>query len=275
MGKRGKDFAKDILTKQSAHPDVLITSLDILKTEATVYASSLLSKKIHPYLVCKCLDVLGEVAKKEANVLLLDSTTHPHVLSKCLAILGEDAKTIAIEKLRTWKAENKTLLVRCFQIAADSPEGREAANEMLVQWDKNVPPLLRSASLRASTDIFLRCDRAEEILNTWQRQFRPLVTAALSVYNNQPEQVEKYCRNIVQRFYSEITYQIRKKQKRYDGHILKALSNPYVRIEAETAVKSMMEIEEINPGFLSDLLYEQVNCIIEGDWPLWQPVEES
>jgi len=223
-------------------------------------------------VLCRCLELLGEEAKDQARQLLVDSKDH-QVLCRCLELLKEEAKPFATERIRYWTETEAKLLVRCFQVAGETPEAEKAANEMLTAWDKRVPALLRVAALRAPFDTALRTQRAREVLDDWHRQYRRLVAAALMAFWNNPDAVTRDCRDIISRWHPEIVYR-HKNRKRlqlldYDGHIIKALFHPALRKEASQAAQAMLYKENDSPGFLSPELHRQAENIIRGEWQPW------
>jgi hypothetical protein len=196
-----------------------------------------------------------------------------------LELLKEEAKPFATERIRNWTETEAILLVRCFQIAGETPEAQKAADEMLTAWDKRVPALLRVAALRAPFDTPLRTQRAREILDDWHRQYRRLVAAALMAFWNNPDAVTRDCRDIISRWHPEIVYR-HKNRKRYkngkrlqlldyDGHIIKALFHPALRKEACQVAQVMLSTEKYSPGFLSPELHRQAENIIRGEWQPW------
>lgn len=275
LNQDAKNEAKRLIETSDSH-EVLCTCLNILGNEAKEHAKQLINEKdTHPYVVCACLDLLGDEGSDEANYFLY-SATHPFILSKCISILKSDAIPFAVEQIKNWRKVNKSLLVRCFQVAGNTTEARYAAEDMLKEWDNHLPSILRVVALRVPFDTSLRIKRAEEIISSWQRQYRPLVSAALSAYWNNPNKVELCCRSILHRWHSEILYQKKRRIKRYDGHIIKALSNPLLKTEAKDAAEKMLIIEKSEPCFLSDELSRVVHDIADGIYPQWlTPLEET
>jgi hypothetical protein len=171
------------------------------------------------------------------------------------------------------------VLVRCFQIAGETPEAEKAADEMLTAWDKRVPALLRVAALRAPFDTPLRTQRAREVLDDWHRQYRRLVAAALMAFWNNPNAVTRDCRDIISRWHKELVYRHKNKKRLqlpdYDGHIIKALFHPALRKEASQAAQAMLSMENYSPGFLSPELHRQAENIIRGEWQPWAVPSEG
>jgi len=214
------------------------------------------------------LDILGQEAKAEAKMLIGKRKEH-QIICKCLEILGDEAESYAKDKIQFWKNHDASLLIRCFQIAGHTPQAQKAANEMLLVWDRSVPVNLRVAALRAPFDSPLRMQRANEVLSTWPAQYRPLVSGALTAFHDNPERAVRYCQEILDRWHAEITYQISKKQRRYDGHIIRALSNPFVRDQTIIVAYEMLDIEGKQSGFLTEELHEKVQNILDGEWSPW------
>lgn len=248
--------------------------LKLVGEEAKPHARRLIQESEDQETLCRCLKLLGEEAKPHARRLLQESQDQ-EVLCRCLELLGEEAAPFATESLRSWKQTRPVLLVRCFRIAGTTPEGIEAAGEMLEEWNQSVPPPLRVAALRARVDHPLRAERAGEVLASWHKQYRPLVTAALVARQDQPEDVTDVCREILRRWHPEIDYQIKKGLRRYEGYIWKALTHPDLRRRALAVTQQMLEAETRQPGFVGPLLLEAAQGIQEGEWPPWIAVEEA
>ena len=206
---------------------------------------------------------------------MADRATPPDVLCRCLDLLDEEAKPFAIEQIGAWPEREPALLVRCFQVAGDTPQAQKASEEMLTAWNKRVPALLRVAALRAPFDTQLRIQRAQEVLNDWHRQHRPLVAAALTAFYNDPGAVTEYCGAILRRWHQQIFYRHKHRRPEYDGHIIKALSHPSLRQEAYKTVQDMLAEEARSPGFLSTELRQQAENMIQGKWLPWTASEEK
>jgi hypothetical protein len=207
---------------------------------------------------------------------LLRESKDKEVLCRCIDLLGEEAKPFAVEQIDAWTEREPVLLVRCFQVAGGTPQAQKAADEMLTAWDKRVVPArLRVAALSAPFDTPLRIQRAQEVLNDWPRQYRPLVAAAFTAFWNEPEPVAEYCRAILRRWHKEILYRHKHRHPEYDGHIIKALSHPFLRQEATKAAQKMLIEEARSPGFLSTELREQSKNMIQGKWLPWNVSEEN
>jgi hypothetical protein len=273
LGEEAKDQARQLLDDPTTSSHVLCRCLELLGEEAKERAKLLLDDPTtSSNVLCRCLELLGEEAKDQAKLLLVDSKDK-EVLCRCLELLGEEAKPFATERIRNWTETEAILLVRCFQIAGETPKAQKAADEMLTAWDKRVPTWLRVAALRAPFDTLLRTQRAREVLDDWHRQYRPLVAAALMAFWNNPDAVTRDCRAIISRWHPEIVYR-RTNQKRsilrdYDGHIIKALFHPALRKEASQAAQAMLYKENDSPGFLSPELHRQAENIIRGEWEPW------
>jgi len=269
LGSLSKNDDRRLIKISNSH-EVLCKCLDVLGIEAKDDAKRLIADvTTNPYVICRCLNLLGDEATDDAK-RLLTSLTHPFILCSCLSILGKEATSFAVDQLKNWKKANKPLLIRCFQIAGNTLEAKMAAEEMLNAWDEKLPSILRVASLRAPFDSPLRTQRANEVISCWHRTYRPLVSAALAAHWNSPEDVENCCRDIISRWHSEILYQRKnRKIRRYDGHIIKALSNPLVATQAMEVAEQMRLTETQQPGFLTSELHKQVQNILNGEYLPW------
>jgi hypothetical protein len=274
LGKEAKDEAMRLL-KKNKDKEVLCRCLDLLGEGAKDEAMSLLANPAtHPSVLCRCLDLLGEGAKDEAMSLLKESKDK-EVLCRCLDLLGEEARPFAVEQIGAWTEREPVLLARCFQVAGETPQAQKATDEMLTAWNKRVPALLRAVALRAPFDTQLRVQRAQEVLNDWPRQYRPLVAAAIMAFWNDPGAATEYCKAILSRWHQEIFYRHKRRCLEYDGHIIKALSHPSLRQEACKAVQDMLAEEARSPGFLSTGLRRQAENMIKGKWLPWSAAEEK
>jgi len=128
---------------------------------------------------------------------------------------------------------------------------------------------MKVAILRVPTDSAIREKRASEILSKWRIYYRPLVTAALTVFDNSPAKVSGYCREIIQRWDSDITYAMRQKIPKYTGYIIKAMSHPDLQNDAKLAAFGMLLKEKQEPGFLDEALYQQAQEICDGKTLPW------
>ena len=256
---------------------ILVPFLQYLSTaKANWLAKELLRDQNAPAdVLCSCINLLGEEAKEDAKRLLEDENTTPEVLCSCINLLGEEAKTFAVEQIRSWNEIALELLSSCFRVAGGTPEGQKAAEEIFAVWDKGISNRLRVVALRASFDTPVRIQRAREILESWFRHYRPLVNAALAAFWNDPDAVTKYCKAILNRWHREIVYRRQHGLPEYDGHIIKALSNPRLRKEAHRAAMDMLSAEARSPGFLGAALLEWVENIAEGQWPLWSESDDE
>ena len=99
--------------------------------------------------------------------------------------------------------------------------------------------------------------------------------AALAAYENTPEEVAGYCKAILRRWKAEIDYQIRNRLRRYDIHLIKALSNPEIRPGARRVAEEMLNVETKQPGYLSASLHDWVKKIMDDEWPSWSTVAEE
>ncbi|GEM_PF-2558801 len=273
LGAEAEDDARRLL-KESKDQEVLCVCLDLLGDEAKADARRLLKESKDHQVLCRCLDLLGAEAKADARRLLKESKNH-EVLCRCVGVLGDEAQSFAIERIRNWKQTDNGLLVRCFQVAGAAPEAREPSQEILRASADRVPARVRAAGLRAPFDSDLRAKRANEVLSHWQSQYRPLVSAALTAYWNDPDGATDYCRAILWGWMAEINYQITNRRHRYDGHIIKALTHPALREEATQAAHEMLVLEATQPGFLSMHLEKWAKEIVEGIWPPWTSAEEE
>jgi hypothetical protein len=273
LGEEAKERAKLLLDDPTTSFEVLCRCLELLGEEAKDQAKLLLVDSKDKEVLCRCLELLGEEAKDQARQLLEGPTTSSDVLCRCLELLGEEAKPFATERIRNWTETEAEVLVRCFQIAGETPEAEKAADELLAAWDKRVPPLLRVAAIRAPFDTPLRTQRAREVLDDWHRQYRRLVAAALMAFWNNPDAVTRDCRVIISRWHLEIVYRHKNKKRlqfhNYDGHIIKALFHPALRKEASQAAQAMLYKAKYSPGFLSPELHRQAENIIRGEWQPW------
>jgi len=274
LGDEAKDDAKRLLEK-SEDPQVLCTCLKLLGDEAKDDAKRLLKESEDPDVLCTCIKLLDDEAKDDAKRLLTESND-PKVHCACLDLLGDAAKSFAVERIPCWTETDPALLVRCFQVAGATPEGGKAAAEMLAAWNKRVPPILRAVALRAPFDTPLRIQRAYEVLHNWRGEYRPLVGAALTAFED-PNAVTEYCIEILSRWHQEIFYRHKNHKMAYDGHIIKALSHPALKDDAYYIAHEMLNVEarSRSPGFLSPELRRQAENIIRGEGPIWRSSEEE
>jgi len=276
LGKEATEQARRLLADPATHPHVVCRCLDVLEDEeAKEEAERLLAKSKDKEVLCRSLDLLGKEATEQARRLLADPATHPHVVCRCVGLLGEATKPFAVQCIRSWTETDAALVARCFQVAGATLEGRKAAEEMLEAWDESVPPQLRVVALRARLDTPVRTQRAHEVLDVWRRQFRPLVTAALTAFWNDPDSAIGYCRAVLARWRQEIVYRHKRRLPEYAGYIVKALSHPGLRQDARKAVQEMLLAEAESPGFLSGELRRQAENIMSGEWPPWSAPEEE
>ena len=216
-------------------------------------------------------------AKLRAREWIKDSQAY-QVLCRCLDLLGEEAKQEAQEKIASWAKTDSYVLSRCFAIAGETPEAQKAADEILLCWqaEKKLDSAHKIVALRAPFDTELRKKMALQVLDNWHKEYRPVLTSALTAFWNDPDAVTDYCRQILKRWYKEIEYQHHKRNiQRHDGHIIKALAHPSLRRQAGVAATQMLQAEANSPGFLTPLLHQQVLEIAQGQFPSWTGKEEE
>jgi hypothetical protein len=225
------------------------------------------------------LDLLGQEAKEEARVLLSTAGQNPDVLCRCLELLGQEAKQEAQEKIASWAKTDSSVLCRCFAIAGETPEAQKAADEILLRWQagKKLDFGYKMVALRGPFDTELRKKMAIQVLRNWHKEYRPVLTSALTAFWNDPDAVTDYCHQILRRWYKDIEYQHRKRniKKRHDGHIIKALAHPSLRRQAQAAAERMLQRETNCPGFLTPLLHQRALEIAQGQFPSWTGKEEE
>ncbi|NER98296.1 MAG: hypothetical protein F6J86_31470 [Symploca sp. SIO1B1] len=281
LGQEAKEQAFVLLSAPEQKPTVLCKCLNLLGQEAKEQALVLLSApEQKPTVLCKCLNLLGQEAKEQALVLLSAPGQNPHVLYSCLELLGQEAKIEAQEKIASWAETNPVLLSQCFAIAGETPEAQKAAEEILLRWQagENLNPAHKIFALQAPFNTELRQQMALQVLNNWYKQYRPLVTSALTAFWNNPNAVTDCCRQILKRWYQEIEYYHRNKRKfnkRQDAHIIKALAHPSLRKLAQETATQVLQTEANSPGFLTPLLHQQALEITQGKFPSWTGTEEA
>jgi hypothetical protein len=272
LGEEAKPEARRLL-QESQDKDVLCRCLELLREEAKPKAHHLLKKSQDHEVLCRCLDILGEEAKEESRQLLQKSQNE-QVLGRCLKLLGEEGRSFAQQKIACWTETSSMLLIQCFTVAGDTPEAQEAANQILSRWKagEKFDSRYKIVALRAPFDTDLRKERALAVLRNWYREYRPVVTAALTAFWNESNTVTYYCRKILKQWQKEIEYQHKNKHKhrnRNDGHIIKALSHPELKEEARKAAVQMLRVEDLSPGFLTELLLQRAVEITQGQFPSW------
>ncbi|NEQ68545.1 MAG: ATP-binding protein [Symploca sp. SIO2D2] len=122
-----KSLAKKWIQKANQHPHVLCRCLELLGPEAKKQALVLLfipgqDKEV----LCSCLNLLGPEAKEQALVLLSTPEQHPFVICSCLTLLGPEAKEQALVLLST-PGQDKEVLCSCLNLL-----GSEAKEQALV-----------------------------------------------------------------------------------------------------------------------------------------------
>jgi hypothetical protein len=285
LGEEAKEEARVLLTTPGQNPDVLCRCLELLGEEAKEEARGLLTTPGQAHQVLsRCLELLGEEAKEEARVLLSTAGQAHQVLCRCLELLGQEAKQEAQEKIASWAETDSSVLSRCFAIAGDTPEAQKAADEILLrcQAEENLDSAkkldfgYKMVALRTPFDTELRKKMALQVLGNWHKEYRPVLTSALTAFWNDPDAVTDYCRLILRRWDKEIEYQHRKRNiKRHDGHIIKALAHPSLRRQAQAAAERMLQRETNCPGFVAPLLHQRALEIAQGQFPSWTGKEEE
>ena len=217
-------------------------------------------------------------AKLRAREWIKDSQAY-QVLCRCLELLGQEAKQEAQEKIASWAKTDSSVLCRCFAIAGETPEAQKAADEILLRWQagKKLDFGYKMVALRGPFDTELRKKMAIQVLRNWHKEYRPVLTSALTAFWNDPDAVTDYCHQILRRWYKDIEYQHRKRniKKRHDGHIIKALAHPSLRRQAQAAAERMLQRETNCPGFLTPLLHQRALEIAQGQFPSWTGKEEE
>ena len=278
LGADAKDQALQLLDDPHQHKGVICRCLELLGADAKDQALQLLNDPHQvSEVICRCLELLGADAKDQALQLLDDPHQHKGVICRCLELLGDEAIPFAIERMRSWAEVEPDVLARCFQIAGNTPAAQQAAEEILKAWDddkRKIKDVHRICALRAPFDTDLRIQRAKEVLRDWHRQYRPLVTAALTAFWNRPDAVEGYCRAILNSWNHDISYRHKHKKKLkqpYEGHIIKALAHPTLQQQGESERRSrqMLRKEERSPGFLSPELKTKAEAICRGEILAW------
>ena len=280
LGAEAKEDARVLLTTPGQHNEVLCRCLELLGAEAKEDARVLLTTPgQHNEVLCRCLELLGAEAKEDAHVLLTTPGQHYQVLCRCLELLGPEALPEAQEKIASWAKTNSFVLLRCFAIAGDTPEAQKAANEILLCWQagKKLNFADKIVALGAPFDTELRQKIALQVISNWCREPRSVVTSALTAFWNNPDAVTEYCRQILKRWDKEIEYQHenKRKMKRNDEHIIKALAHPGLSRQARAAATQMREREENQPGFLTPLLHQRAVEIAQSQFPSWTGQEET
>ena len=299
LGSDAEDFAHSLI-KKSGDPQILLSCLEILGEEAKPEISYLIRRDeqnikvirkclillnnrdvedlkwllqnygIRADIALKCLDLLGEEAKAEAK-RLLEQSDNAQVIAKSVSLLGHEASGFAAEKLARWREVNPALLSSLFRVAVDTVEAEKASLDMLENWD-SLPDFLKplTLSLPLSKASALKIKHAKAILHNWKANNRFLVHASLIALEERPDEIEHTCRSIIQNWYREISYQLKKNKQRFDLHIIKALSHPDLRDVSTEAAYSML-LEETNESFsLTQDLRTTAKKISQETWPQWR-----
>jgi hypothetical protein len=278
LGQEAKEEARQLLTTPRQNPQVICRCLELLGQEAKEEARQLLTTPMqYKEVLCRCLDVLGQEAKEEARVLLSTPGQAFEVLCRCLKLLGQEAKEEA-RLLLTTPGQYPQVFCLCITVASDTLEAQKAAEEILLRWQagEKLNSAHKIVALQAPFDTELRKKMALQVFRNWHKEYRPVLTSALTAFWNDPDAVTDYCRQILKRWYKEIEYQHHKRNiQRHDGHIIKALAHPSLRRQAGVAATQMLQAEANSPGFLTPLLHQQVLEIAQGQFPSWTGKEEE
>ncbi|MEG3989835.1 hypothetical protein QUA13_22240, partial [Microcoleus sp. S28C3] len=279
LGQEAKEEAHELLKKPRQNHQVICRCLELLGQEAKEEAHELLTTQGQDHqVICRCLDVLGQEAKPEARVLLSTRGQDKEVLCRCLKLLGQEAKEEA-RQLLTTLGQDPQVLCLCITVASDTLEAQKVAEEILLRWQagKKLDFVHKIAALQVPLDTELQKEMALQVLNNWRAEYRPLVASALTFFWNDPDAVIDFCQQILRRWDQEIEYQLynKRKCKRNDAHIIKALAHPKLRQKALAEAMKMLQKEIDLPGFLTPLLHQQVLEIAQGQFPWWTGKEEE
>ena len=271
LSEEAESAAKDLVQVENQHPDIVMACLDILGEEAELAAKDLLQvENQHPYIVTACLKILDKEAKSAAKDLLLVENQHPYVVTACLKILDEEAKLTAKNLLQAEK-QHPQVITACLHILGE--EAKEETEKLINSHEWNqYPGSMKFALLNSSIDNSLKKERAYQILNKWQSLNRSLVVSALKVFVREPNNVKKYCEQILSRWEREISYCHDNSRDVYSEHIIVALNHPRLFDMSRYVAKKMLDKEDNQAGFLGvDLLYE-ADRIYNGVVSNWEDV---
>lgn len=300
LGRRAEKRARTLITDRRTPVSVAGAALDCLPQELRQReAVRLLDDRAEASLVCKCLEYAGADGARYGEAILTSPEQHesqvvakalglfgssmpdavagllveispPHVQARAIQILGEDAAPFARSRLERWREVPGHVLARCFQVAADTEEARSCAHEILSERDDSISESVLMSALRNAPDSDLRVALALEVLDAWRRRYRPLVTAAMMAFWSQPERVAGHCSDILGSWRAEISAQRRKpKIKRYEGHILKALSNPECETEAHRAAEEIVAAGNGGRDPVPKMLHEGARNFLVGAHLPW------
>ncbi|MBD2102627.1 ATP-binding protein [Leptolyngbya sp. FACHB-261] len=118
--QQAQALAQTWLADTTIHPAVLCRCLDLLGEAAQDRARQLLADvTTHPTVLCRCLDLLGETAQDRARQLLADPAMRPDVLCRCLDLLGKTA-LLEAKQLLTDPATHPFVLCRCLDLLGET-----------------------------------------------------------------------------------------------------------------------------------------------------------
>ena len=95
------------------------------------------------------------------------------------------------------------------------------------------------------------------------------MTAALNVFNDEPEAVTLYCKQILAQWEKDLIYRIEKKLPQYSGYICKAMRHPDLQDIVKTTAANMLQKEQEQPGFLDEELYQEAQNVLKGNFLPW------
>jgi CheY-like chemotaxis protein len=259
LGEEAKEDARRLL-QESKDSQVVTVCLKLLGSEAKEDARRLLQESKDSQVVTVCLKLLGSDAKEDARRLLQESKV-PEVIIVCLKLLGSDAKEDARRLLQESKVPE--IVTVCLKLLGS--DAKEDARRLL-QENKNLTIQVACFNILGSEAN----EEALEVLNNWRSKPRFLVFAALKVFSNDPDQVERYCRYILKNWEHDIEYSIKKNpKKKFSRHITLALTHPKLKTTAKVFVAAMLKREEQSPGFLHLPLLKIAQAISEGKTFVW------
>lgn len=266
--------AASALLARRSEPDLLCTCLELAGPDGARRGIKILERPGDhpPAVLAKSLALFGSLVPEAARELLREDSA-PEVQARAIDVLGEDAAPFARRQLLKWRAVNPTMLSRCFQVAKESRESTQAAQEILEDFDRSIPATTRVSALRNAPDTPLRTKRAMEVLEDWRKTYRPLVTAAMMAFWAQPALVATPCQAILRSWRNEVVFQQRRPpHKRYQGHILKAMSNPSCNAVSVHAAKEILAADEEDSDLVPDLLRKGAEDTINGTHLPWSNV---
>ncbi len=253
LGSEAKEDARRLL-KESKEKEVITACLTLLGNEAKEDARRLLKERHEYHIISVCLSLLREEAKEDARRLLKERH-EPQIITVCLSLLGSESKEDARRLLK--ESKEPQVITVCLNLLGE--EAKEDARRLLKE-SKNL--FIQSACLNVLGSE--ANEDALEVLNNWVSKPRVLVAAALKIFADNPDKVEKYCRGILNNWERDIEFSIKKRIKKYSVHIVISLTHPKLKTNAKAAVSAMLKKEQQTPGFLDPFLLKIAQAISQG-----------